>query len=524
MSLLAFHKGRGISIASLTLAVAACPSAFGQFDPVVAGCQGYSQCSLMPVTTCFQPTTFPFARIGGSISIPGRPGSLQVTENELANQLAGSGIKLVSAAYTGATGASGLVAGLDGHIGGIDAVVVLSTGDLENLLDTCSHSIVLPDPKLLCRPNPNSLITTANGLPGDKQLDALLDGFTTQDASTLEIEFIPTYKYVQLSYVFASDEYPEYANTGFSDIFAILLNGSNVALLPNRDVSVSVDTVNGGNPCTGQIARSQSLPFFVDNQQGQLPFEADGLTLAQDAAGNRVPMLMQAEVNPGVPNTLRLSIGDVGDSWGDSFIILKIKSLVSVPVLEDSDSDGVADGIDNCPFVPNPDQVDSNFNGIGDACDTTPTLPSEPVTWDKFTGGGSVLNIVGSKDWSTFGFTIMPKKRSLSINLEYNDHENGIRIKINNDTASYTNREDLYGVGLQFTVPCEVRRGNGKTQSGYSCSGYIVDVAEPGTGSSKKGTQSDQFKIAATSTDPGKPGYASGPADIVSGNVQAHKP
>lgn len=34
----------------------------------------------------------------------------------------------------------------------------------------------------------------------------------------------------------------------------------------------------------------------------------------------------------------------------------------------DSDRDGVPDGLDNCPHVPNASQVDSDFNGIGDAC------------------------------------------------------------------------------------------------------------------------------------------------------------
>jgi hypothetical protein len=35
----------------------------------------------------------------------------------------------------------------------------------------------------------------------------------------------------------------------------------------------------------------------------------------------------------------------------------------------DTDSDRVADCIDNCPNTYNPDQLDSNGNGIGDACD-----------------------------------------------------------------------------------------------------------------------------------------------------------
>ena len=39
---------------------------------------------------------------------------------------------------------------------------------------------------------------------------------------------------------------------------------------------------------------------------------------------------------------------------------------------DDADHDGVLDGADNCPGVPNAYQQDSNRNGVGDACDPAP--------------------------------------------------------------------------------------------------------------------------------------------------------
>jgi len=42
--------------------------------------------------------------------------------------------------------------------------------------------------------------------------------------------------------------------------------------------------------------------------------------------------------------------------------------------LDDSDNDGIPDIIDNCPQIPNPDQLDGNGNGIGDECDPSSGL------------------------------------------------------------------------------------------------------------------------------------------------------
>ena len=52
-------------------------------------------------------------------------------------------------------------------------------------------------------------------------------------------------------------------------------------------------------------------------------------------------------------------------------------SLVGVnPVVVDSDSDGIADSLDNCPLIPNPSQAESDGDGVGDACDNCPDVPN----------------------------------------------------------------------------------------------------------------------------------------------------
>lgn len=56
----------------------------------------------------------------------------------------------------------------------------------------------------------------------------------------------------------------------------------------------------------------------------------------------------------------------------------------------DQDGDGVADNIDNCVDVANPDQADQDGDGIGDACDSEPTVPSaQPPSNQQAPGGGA---------------------------------------------------------------------------------------------------------------------------------------
>ena len=55
-----------------------------------------------------------------------------------------------------------------------------------------------------------------------------LAGVNTFDAVTLEFDFEVQSSFIQFNYVFASEEYPEYAppnNVGFNDVFAFFISG-----------------------------------------------------------------------------------------------------------------------------------------------------------------------------------------------------------------------------------------------------------------------------------------------------------
>ncbi|MBM4466915.1 MAG: hypothetical protein FJ014_15415 [Chloroflexi bacterium] len=64
-----------------------------------------------------------------------------------------------------------------------------------------------------------------------------------------------------------------------------------------------------------------------------------------------------------------VSLGPDDPIWTSNGDLLEVD--LGVP---DSDGDGVYDGADNCPLVPNPNQTDTDGDGVGDACDNCPEV------------------------------------------------------------------------------------------------------------------------------------------------------
>ena len=100
-------------------------------------------------------------------------------------------------------------------------------------------------------PNEEDGITADNDQPGDADLDTLIPGGSTFDACVLTFDFVPQTDVLTFDYVFTSDEYNEYANTEFNDVFGFFVNGQNVALIPGTTTPVAINNVNDGEISNG---------------------------------------------------------------------------------------------------------------------------------------------------------------------------------------------------------------------------------------------------------------------------------
>ncbi len=207
------------------------------------------------------------------------------TAGALAQEIAGPALATVTnPVFTGSPGAEGIFSGFDPALGITDGVV-LSTGSAAAVQG----------------PNTSGSTSTAWNTPGTPSVPG-----DTHDAAVLSFDFVPSTSQIALSYVFGSEEYPEYVGQNVNDGFAILVNGTNCAVLPDG-TRMSVDNVNDHT----------NAQYYVDGTGSQIT-QMDGYSKPLDCV---------AAVNPGVTNHLEFAIADVGDTAYDSWLLVASHSI-----------------------------------------------------------------------------------------------------------------------------------------------------------------------------------------------------
>jgi gliding motility-associated-like protein len=150
--------------------------------------------------------------------------------------------------------------------------------------------------------------------------------------------------------VFGSDEYPEFVDEGFNDVFAFFISGPgfggtyNMAQIPGGGGPVSIDNINNGPSNTGPC---QNCAYYNANGTGATsPYDSDDYYIQYD--GFTVVMEAVAKVECGETYHLKIAIADAGDQAYDSGIFLEANSLASYAPLEmgaDLDLNGYGDGV-----------------------------------------------------------------------------------------------------------------------------------------------------------------------------------
>ncbi len=217
---------------------------------------------------------------------------------DMAQEIFGSGVTVVSASYTGDYNSSGTYSNGDAVSGAVtpgDTGVMLSTGRLQNFTHGYGSA------------NHNS-DTSSNtwGVNNDADFNALA-GTNTYDAAILDVDFIPTGDTMSMQFVFSSEEYPEYVDSIYNDVVGVWINGE---LVP---MSVGTGQTNVGN-----VNDTSNENLYVDNTGSQYNTEMDGFT---------VTMTLTIPVIPGQVNSIRIGIADVADSSYDSTLLIAGDSL-----------------------------------------------------------------------------------------------------------------------------------------------------------------------------------------------------
>jgi gliding motility-associated-like protein len=274
------------------------------------------------------------------------------TPNQLVqNVLVGSGVTVSNVTYSGAPGSIGYFTGGNGTNLGIHSGIVMSTG----VVDGSNGQPLIGSPA-------SNFVSWSNGTGSDPNLQTLIPGYTINDASVLQFDFIPLSDTISFRYVFGSEEYPEWVGSSFNDVFGFFVSGPNplggnytnlnIARIPGTSLPVTIDNVNIGS-------YSQ---YYVNNEG------IGGMTIVYD--GFTTVLTAWCVVVPCVQYHIKIAIGDAGDSAYDSAVFLEensfssnavtIQTYYSIPAAGNNAVEGCSDAYISFT-LPNPTPIPLNI-------------------------------------------------------------------------------------------------------------------------------------------------------------------
>ncbi len=219
---------------------------------------------------------------------------------------------------------------------GMTEGIIMSTGDVDNA------------------EGPNDL-TEAATLFGVDSVDSDMEsisGGDVEDCVEFSFEFQPVSTSMSFDFLFASEEFPEYVNATFNDVFGFFLSGPGITG-PYSNASENIATFPNGTEIT--IDNVFGTAQYVDNSGGSF-VQYDGYTTVITASYDNLQPCNGFY-------TLRLKLCDVGDDDVDSAVLLQANSFdagtaANLTSVVPYNSGGLNDAYEGCDqgwFIIEPD-------------------------------------------------------------------------------------------------------------------------------------------------------------------------
>ncbi len=209
---------------------------------------------------------------------------------------------------------------------GYSSGVVLCSGDVNEIVGVGSDVVGGQDFFSPTGPTDPDLLTIAQSVTSNPSSGGIS---STDDLVALEFDFVPSSNAVSFNFVFASDEYPNWVNSEYNDVFGFFVSGpgitgpysspagfpngaTNLALVPNTNLPITISTIHPG-------LNSQ---YYIDN--------SDGITHAMN--GFTVPIPVTFSVICGETYHFKFAVADCQDDFLSTAVFLQDESFTSPPV------------------------------------------------------------------------------------------------------------------------------------------------------------------------------------------------
>ncbi len=225
----------------------------------------------------------------------------------LVNNIVGSGVQVTNVTLNCNGSASGTFSSNGTNLG-ISSGIILATGDAVEAIGPNNSS------------GGSGFSSVGCFSSGESFFDPNVLGIEPEakyDGCALEFDVKPVCNTLNINYVFASEEYPEFVGAGYNDAFGFFVwgpnpsggsySGTNIAKVPGTGIPVAIDNINGGS----------FSQYYVDNSGGST-IEYDGFTK---------PLVASINVTPCSIYHLKLVIADAGDCLYSSAVFLSHKGL-----------------------------------------------------------------------------------------------------------------------------------------------------------------------------------------------------